>query len=122
MFITGQLGRSGFGKLELGKPRSLVGVGRVVTFSFAAEGKTNLVSFEAAHDPTVQEGTFNTDCSSSATFLMQHVVACFFTTAGSCTAVFISGDGAVAITCLVNGTTIATNPFAGFLFDAPYSY
>lgn len=121
MFLTGQLGRSGFGTFELGKPRSSFR-GAVVTFAFAAEGQTNLVSFEGAHDPTIQEGAFRADCSSDASFLFQHIIAGFFTTAGSCTAVFISGDGAVAITCLVNGTTVATDPFSGLLFDAPYSY
>lgn len=121
MFITGQLGRSGFGKFELGKPLSTFR-GETVLGSFSCAVKFDPVAFEASHDPAIQNGAFSCDIHTTCAWVPSHSIAGVFSCSFAFTAVFISGDGAVAITCLVNGATIMTNPFAGFLFDAPYSY
>lgn len=121
MFMTGQLGRSGFGKFELGKPLSTFR-GETILGEFSCAIAFDPVTFEAAHAPTVQEGSFSAAIHTTCAWTPSHSIAGVFSCSFAFTAVFISGDGAVAITCLVNGATIATNPFAGFLFDAPYSY
>lgn len=141
MKLNGILGRSSLGTFELGKPyparsgSTLEGSvsadgSATCTFDattpiegrFQADGTTPLVAWEASHDPGAIEFSFHAAGHSTCVFDGLVTVVGLFHADGICTVVWISGDGAVAITCLVNGTTVETHPFPTDLFDAPMSY
>lgn len=124
MIIVGQLGRGAIGGFELGKPRDRSSVrGETILGTFACESAITNVTFGSNHGATVQQGSFECDiietCSFTGRFKIRALFHCDF---GITSVVFISGTGAVAITCLVSGQTVVSTPLATFLFDAPYSY
>ncbi len=124
MIIVGQLGRGMIGGFELGKPRDRSSLrGETILGTFACESSITNVTFEGNHGATVQLGSFECDIVESCGFVGVHKIrALFHCDFGITSVVWVSGTGAVAITCLVSGQTIMSTPFATFLFDAPYSY
>jgi hypothetical protein len=128
MLISGKLGLSGLGAFELGKPKPRGsgggggGGGSTVYGDMRCDVGITLCVFEASHGPSVQEGDCHVDVTTTCTFVGQHKIRAFFQCDETVAVFWISGLGAVAITCLVDGSTAVSTPLSTFLFDAPYSY
>lgn len=130
MLISGKLGLSGLGAFELGKPKPRGsgggggggGGGSTIYGDMRCDVGIDLCVFSGSHGPGVQEGDCRVDIKTTCTFVGRHKITALFECDESITVFWISGLGAVAVTCLVDGSTLVSSPLATFLFDAPYSY